>query len=243
MTGSKQVYLTGKNFIDRIVKGERNFSGVLLEKGFDAAKSAAEAGLTKEKFPDIVSDSPFIFSNSVFEEINLTNFQLEGSIAENAEFKKCNFQYAHISRGDFSKSVFESCNFSHAMLNDISFIGCRCAGTIFDNAVCGAANFWKSVLCDAAFIRANLEESIFCETDLRNADLTMANLKKSNFWKAVVDGTCFFKSKLYSANLKGVISMNNARLLEYGIFRRTRVSSDEQALLSAKMIHYFFDRI
>lgn len=121
--------ISGPEFVERILKGERDFSGMNLDN-FDAKKYSE---LRKYLPQNIKRASPLIFIRSSLSNVNFSGLYLPYTIAVDADFS-----YANLSG-----SLLDHSNFSRAILSNADLSNCSAEWTKFFNANITEANFRK----------------------------------------------------------------------------------------------------
>ncbi len=88
------------------------------------------------------------FSNSSFQEVNLSNSTITGS------FLSCDFTNANFQKVRASEVVFDKCNFSKTKLKKASFYNCKFIECDFTNANFGGGSLGGSIFdsCNLAHI-------------------------------------------------------------------------------------------
>lgn len=186
--------MPGLEFITKIViAGERNFSHIKLEEGFDfsADKDALEtfkAYLLKNKHS---YHDPLIISNSEFSQVY---FNLHSVILSNVKGENTNFYRASFGGVYFYKSQFSGADFSEVMLasaprSSASFRNCNFNGACIKKADLRQGHFTGSTFQDADISYAVLAGADFRYADLRRVKglETTLGLNSAIFEKTIVN--------------------------------------------------------
>ena len=170
------IFVKGKEFIKKILSGERSFSGIELEEGFylcgDDSFDELQEYLKKcdlkenpinikgSKLRHLDADGlylPFVRANGV----NLKHAALMGANLENAQLEMSDLRYARLSRVKLTNADLRNADLRLADLNLASLIGAN--------------------LNEADFEAADLEY-----TNMKSADLKgVKNLQWARFLKTV----------------------------------------------------------
>src|SRR3989344_1245814 len=166
-------YMKGKDFVKKILEGERDFSRIKLENGFnltdfegfrDLQTYLQEADL--QKYPIILDYAALMYINAsglYLPYVNGRKINLERASLERANLEGANFWEANLREANFWGA-----NFWEANLREANFWGAILWSADLSGADLSGANFW----------RANLEIARKLETVL--------NLDKANLYGAIV---------------------------------------------------------
>jgi fluoroquinolone resistance protein len=157
-----------------------------------------------------------------FEACTFERVRLAGANLTDAVFSSCSFfdsearEGCDFSRADLEGATFENCNlamakFGLATLFDVTFKQCKAAGADFEDArfaktvggrvAVSRVRFVGTMLDMASFRQAGLDDCLFSECSLRQADLRQISASSADFRD----------SDLSEANLNGAI-LDNADL-------------------------------
>ena len=170
------IFVKGKEFIKKILSGERDFSGIELEEGFDLCGDDGFSELQEyfkksdlrenpiniewSKLRRLDADGlylPFVQAKGV----NLKHAALMGANLENAQLEMSDLRYARLSRVKLTNADLRNADLRLADLNLASLI--------------------KAILSGADFEAADLEY-----TNMKSADLKgVKNLQWARFLKTV----------------------------------------------------------
>jgi len=143
------IFVKGKEFIKKILSGERNFSGIELEEGFDLCGDEGfdelQGYLNKcdfKKDPINIEGSklrhldadglylPFVRAKGV----NLKHAALMGANLENAQLENADLRYARLARVKLANANLKNADLRLADLNLASLIGATLTEADFDVA-------------------------------------------------------------------------------------------------------------
>src|SRR3989344_3491955 len=191
-------YMKGKDFVKKILEGERDFSRIKLENGFnltdfegfrDLQTYLQEADL--QKYPIILDYAALMYINA------------SGLYLPYVNGRKINLERANLERANLEGANFWEANLWEAILWSADLSGADLSG----------ANFWRANLEGANLPRANLEGA-----NLREANLWRADLSGANLWRADLSEAILWGADLSGADLSGAIlwraNLEIARKLE-----------------------------
>jgi len=170
------IFVKGKEFIKKILSGERNFSGIELEEGFDLCGDEGFDELQEylkkcdfkegpiniegSKLRHLDADGlyfPFVRARGV----NLKHATLMGANLENAQFENADLRYTRLARVKLASANLKNADLRLADLNLAFLVG--------------------AILTEADFDAADLEF-----TNMKSADLKgVRNLQWARFLKTV----------------------------------------------------------
>src|SRR3989344_3107986 len=213
-------YMKGKDFVKKILEGERDFSRIKLENGFnltdfegfrDLQTYLQEADL--QKYPIILDYAALMYINASGlylpyvngRKINLERANLERAILEGANFWEANLREANFWGANFWEANLREANFWGAILWSADLSGADLSG----------ANFWRANLEGANLRGANLEEANLREAILWGADLSGADLSGAILWRANLEIARKLETvlNLDKANLYGAIVTEKERAI------------------------------
>ena len=141
------IFIKGDEFVKKILSGERDFSGIELEEGFDLcgregfdelqrhlkASNLKEDPINIEgsKLRHLDADGlyfPFVRANGV----NLKHAALMGANLENAQLEKSDLRYAKLCVAKLNNAELKNADLRLADLNLASLIGASLIGTDFE---------------------------------------------------------------------------------------------------------------
>ena len=147
----KRIYMSGEEFVQKLLDGEKNFSDVVLEPGFGLSRH--------ERFPEIqkVLDEGATEDKPVFcERADFTGLDADGV---NLPYLKANgacFKQATFMEGKFESSEFERCDFRYARLPQADMKACHFRDADFRQADLNLALLNSSLFSGANMAGANL---------------------------------------------------------------------------------------
>jgi len=167
------IYMAGNELVKKILGGERDFSGIQLENGFDLNASGVfeqiQAYLDKESerlVPYIdnkcftrecsaLADNEFKFFLS-----DMTGFKAEGLVLPFIDASYARFCNAKLSRANFHHGEFDQANFTGADLSDASLSWSDLQDAIFNRASMSGADISYSKIGGAKFRRTKMGERL-----------------------------------------------------------------------------------
>lgn len=177
------VAVEGAEFVQKILSGERDFSGIDLEEGFDLCGYSGFDELQEylqkadlEKIPINIEGSklrhldadglylPFVQANGA----NLKHAALMGANLEGAGFEKADLRYVRLARGNLANANLRDADLRLADLNCASLVNTILTGTNFGAADLEYANMQNADLKDVK----NLEWA----RSVRTVNFQFANL-------------------------------------------------------------------
>jgi uncharacterized protein YjbI with pentapeptide repeats len=155
---TKNEEISGEEFIEAILNGERNLSRIKLEKNCDLTRC--------ERFPDL---QEYFVQDGYKDRIDISYSELKGVIA-----RKIDWCFVIAKGTDLEGADLSGADLYRAKLGGANLKGARLAG----------ANLWGADLSGADLTGAYLIEANLTEAVLDNADLTKAELQKANLYNA-----------------------------------------------------------
>ena len=197
--------MTGEEFVEKILAGVRDFSGINLEKKFylDEHKRFQEMQdyLKRQdlgKNPIIINDSAFMhlqaqdlylpfvrgseadLSGADLAGAYLVKALLVGADLMRANLVEANLEEANIKQADLVRANLKGANLEGTFLKGADFRGANLNGANLERAYLGFANFEGANLEEAKLLGANLNGANLEGADLRGADLSgVMNLGKA----------------------------------------------------------------
>lgn len=219
-------YMSGNEFVQKILAGERDFQNIRLEPAFNLRFHEAYQDLNNLLKFSGDWRNPFNISGSSFICLN-AELDWRSTIGKNVLF------YGAILKGsyfDYSK-MHESC-FEHANLDGVSFHNARLRQANFEYANLNRANFMRVRAFGASFGHANLSNAMFYRANLRHADFQDANLLAAGFDKVNLEDTTFNNANLSGAKITDVKNLEKAHGLDHAIYILTCVDSETKKILN-----------
>jgi len=158
---SEEVFrqMTGADFVGRLLTGERDFSNIELEEGFDLSGHGLFERLRRYLEQQDLQNNPVVISHSKLRYLNAEGLHLAFVKAVNANLEGAHFAGANLDGADFENAVLTNVDLSQSNLRN--------------------ANLMNSDLSVADLRLADLENANLDGTQLIAADLRGAhNLEK-----------------------------------------------------------------
>ncbi len=158
--------LRGEEFIRKVLHGDRYFTAVRLEEGFDFTK--AEDYSTLRRYLEKNGHRKLEVTDSEFRYIRAPELMLARLQGERA-----NFEGSYLVGGEFGNAELEQACFREADLTGADFSGARLTRAVLEKATLAdccldEADLTEAKLQKARLHRANLNEANLARTDLRN---------------------------------------------------------------------------
>lgn len=212
MATSSLTQVTGKELIQRLLAGEREFSRTRI---------APEAGaLDKEAaYPSLLA---YLRGQDLRAEpikaagVDWRGLRAPGLFFEFASLLGSNLSGAVLTDASFRRIDAVGASFKGANLSKATFVAARLGEADFTNAVMQDADFYEANLAAARFTGADLTRSFVIRTALKDVDLTGANLSEVF---------------LYRADLRGATGLDKTKDLGTAKFYRTIITAKEQAAI------------
>ena len=150
--------MKGKEFVKKILKGERDFSRIELETGFDLVGYEGFAEMQRiirnerEFDPAAHQQSSLILDSSKLVNLKADGIYLPNARGDKADFRGSSFKKACLEYGEFFKGNFRQTNLEEANLQNASL---RCA------------QFYGACLTAANVSGTNFEMANFEVADIR----------------------------------------------------------------------------
>ncbi len=263
LTGSDLPIRTLRNmkreeFIERILKGERDFSNIRFEPR--TFLSLYEEGFRKmDKYlrfyvdeiledPVVLNDSEFIgvVANELFlpfvrgERAYMRRIHLERAYLRGADFKGVNLEGGflwgvNLWGANLEGAYIQGANLEDAELGEANLRNAYLWGAYLGSADLRKADLEGANLGRAVLRRANLEGANLKNANLAEADLRWADLKDANLEGADLEGADLRGAYLKETNLIGVKNLSKAIHLEEAIFLNVRASEEDRRVIEEAM--------
>jgi uncharacterized protein YjbI with pentapeptide repeats len=232
--------ITGHHFVDKILSGEKNFSGVRIEKGFDlnASERFAEFSAYLKEIDHL--STPFNFENVEMTEFTGHEMIFPYSNWKGAKLEACVFTKSNFDEADFTGAKMKRVNLAGARLMAVNFTEAHLEMANLEEAFLEGTTFWKAVLIDANLLKANLRDALICEADLLRADFTLADLTKCNLWGSSAVETIWKNTNLSETLFKGIRNLEQSKSLARARFYKTRLGRIEHEIVHAAIEKRFF---
>ncbi len=210
-------YMSGNEFVRKILSGERDYSGIRLEAGFSLNGHESFNTLQDYLKKQDLRKSPIILSGSKLVDIGASEIHLPFTIAKETRFSDSTFENADFYGANFSGASFYdaslfSANLENAILRDAGIAGASFneanlkradLSSIFDE--CGDAVTWF-LYADLSY--ATFKDSYFlcAMTDFSGANLEGANFENAELFKFLD----FEGANLRNANMRGMKFRNTS---------------------------------
>jgi len=205
MTGRPLRKMRGLDFVERMLSGERMFSGIELEERFDLTACdrfpELQSYLKLQPFngnPIVLSQSRLIGLKAIG--LNLPYLEADDTVLKDANLRDCQLMWSNFWNANLSNVNFGHANLDHANLEE----------SILESAYLGGAN-----LADAKLGNARLRFASFEHTDVLRADFKHVNFRE--------------------ADLRKSIHLNTAENLGLASYDRTVVSTYEKTIIEKEL--------
>lgn len=224
----KRIEMKGKEFMEKILKGERNFSRIKLEENFKLSVYNPEGFYEMQIY--------LIAQNLKDNPINIQYSEFPGFCAERLHLpytkgKEANFKKANLWRANFEGANLEGTHFDEADLKGATLDRSNLMGANFFMSDLRVASLKKANLCRAYLWRAKCGGADFSEADFEGANLGWANLEGACLEKANLEKTVFLRTDLINADLRFARNLNHTQNLETANFLETVVNEDEKGII------------
>jgi uncharacterized protein YjbI with pentapeptide repeats len=206
--GSAVTVTSGSEFIDAILGGQRDFTGLCLEDNFSLDGHRFARDVQSYLLSANLEEQPLVLNRGRLKGLRATHLNLafteaEGADCANANFTGCVFRHALLRGVGFQAITLCEANLEFADMH----------AAFLHNANCTDANFHGvylhgSVLNDAVFDRAKLTEAHLdsaysLRASFRHADLSGAELTYGVFRNATFCGATLTGARLHWAQFRG----------------------------------------
>lgn len=202
----------GEEFIKKVLEGERDFSGIKLEKRFDLSGHEGFGELQQYLKAQDFEKRPIILENARLRYVKARGLYLPFVKARNADITGAEFREANLSHSDFGYGKF---NYAHLENTELSNMNLEYA--ILKMAHFTNSNLEYSNLKDALLVRTVFRDANLSYSDLRNTKIGWANFQNTNF---------------EHADLRDVKNLRDSLNLDSAKFFETKVTSKEKAIIS-----------
>ena len=209
-------YLSGDEFIRKIMEGERDFSHIKFEDNYKIDKSDAYYDLRNYLNTVGISQDPVIMNNSECVGVSFKYMNLSNLVSQNTDFKGSDFQKSNLSDSVLTGSKFDKCSLPHS-----NFYNSELNSVSFKYSNLNFANFEFSNMSKSNLFGSTARETNFHGCDFSEASLRGLNANRSNF-KDVV---------FYNSNLLDIINFDKAINLEFANYFKTKVSEKSKIVI------------
>lgn len=231
--------LSGESFIDRILGGQFDFKGVVLEKSFDLSGHPRYQEL-QEYLRRSTDSATFDFSGGRLVDLKARGWQVPGSRWVGAALDGCDLSEAHLELADLSQATLKRANLGRCALTGATCIEANLENANLEEARLEGVNFWKARLRQAIFHKAQLRDALICEADLSGADFSSCDLTKGNLWGSALEGASFSNALLRETQIKGVRELEKVIGLSRARFRKCRMGKAERDHILQAMDRFAF---
>lgn len=218
--------MSGKELVDKILRGERDFSKIKLEESFNLSGYEGFNKLQRYLKKQDLFREPINIEHSEFRYLRAERLYMPYTQG-NCAF----FGGAYLFGADFRKSHFEEANFKASNLEEAKFRKAHLYHADFRIALLRNANFEKANLDGGDFLLADLCGANFEEAKLRIANFEGANLTGANLQYANISLSILTNANFRGAKLKHIKNLFRTYNLETADFHETKVSQDEFLIL------------
>lgn len=160
-------YMGGREFVRRLLSGERDFSRIRLEEGFNFDDPNFTHNLSTYLLNRDLSKDKIILHGSELRYVKLNNYNLAYTCGEGVDFTGANladsnFQRAYFAKSSFLQAILSNVNFKGVCLNYADLRESKLHFTSFSHASLDHADLREAVLNDVSF-----ECTTLYGTDLR----------------------------------------------------------------------------
>ena len=203
--------MSGEEFVREVLGGERDFSGIALEAGFDLSGydgfNEMQAYLKEQN----LSRNPVIITGSKFYRVKARDLYLPY-----AKGRKAVLREADLGGADLVGAVLERADLERAVL----------AGAFLPGADLKRADLERAVLAGAVLVGADLKRANLERAVLEGADLREAVLRGAVLRGAVLEGAV-----LRRADLRGVRKLEYSVNLGSASYGGTIVTPEEKSVI------------
>jgi len=219
--------VSGESLLDRLLGGQCDFKGIVLERAFDLSGHPRFAEL-QERLRRSADSGALDFSGARLTDLKARGWQVPGSIWVGAQLDGCDFSEAQFDLADLSRASLCRANLGRCALTGATCVEINLESSNLEEAKLDGVNFWKGRLRNAIFHKAQLRDALLCEADLSGADFSACDLTKGNLWGASLEGASFARALLRETQIKGVRELDKALGLSRARYRKCRMGRAER---------------
>ena len=201
--------MSGEELINKILGGERDFSGINLEVGFKFSRHDGYNNLKDYLRNNATEEKPpYNFASSKLVMMTAKELYLPFASFENADFKA-----AEIYDSDFTKANFNNAYFWAATIQDSNFSEANLEGAYLKQTTLSGINFTGANMKGVDLIEADLQFVQFNSANLQNAKMNGVGdgaIISNNFEGANLEGATYTKEELESFDKTN--DMNNSSI-------------------------------
>lgn len=154
------VFMKGREFVQKVLSGERDFSNIELEQDFDLSGCEAFDELQAYLKDADLEEKPLIVENSKFRQLDADGLYLPFIKANNANFKHGTFMAANFENGQFENTDFRYARLAQASMKN--------------------SNLQNSDLRQADLYLSSLVGTILTGADFSGASLQFTNMQAAD---------------------------------------------------------------
>ncbi|MDP8218298.1 MAG: pentapeptide repeat-containing protein [Candidatus Theseobacter exili] len=170
------VFMKGAEFIRKILSGERNFSGIELEEGFDLCGDDGFDELQKYLRKSDLKGNPISIEGA-----KLRHLDADGLYVPFLKAKGVNLKHAALMGANLEKAQLETADLRYARLSRAMLSGANLKDADLRLADLNLASLIESILSGADFEAVDLEYTNMAKADLKG----IKNLQWARFLKTV----------------------------------------------------------
>jgi uncharacterized protein YjbI with pentapeptide repeats len=223
-----RTYLSGDEFVRKLLEGEKDFRVVNVEDGLDLTAHEAHEEIRlalKEEYGGGHEGEPLLIGTSSFRQLKAPGLDLcfRG--------KSADLTGAIFAGASLHKTVFEAVHLEGADLSNV-----RAYWVPFSQVYAEGANFSGAGLMGAGFFQASLKKVNFRDARLSGAWFKYANCNGADFRKADLGEANFNRAKLTGAQ-----NLGEAKNLETATFLHTAADGPvRESILNAMQQRPYF---
>jgi len=208
--------MKGEEFVRKILAGEKDFSRIKLEDGFDLAGYKGFTEMQEYLIKNNLQRNPLLLDSSELIGINAYGLYLPFVRGSYADLRKADLREAYLTRACLWRANLREACLWRAKL--------------------GGADLWEADLWRANLREVNLRKADLKKADLREADLGVADLEGADLWKANlreadISRAYFRRTDFEEADLRGVKNLEDTLSIDHANFYKTRVTEREKAII------------
>ena len=257
----RKIIIPGKEFVKKVLEGERDFKNIKLEPNFDFHSCEGFSDMQRYLKNENLYENPIILNGSelirikaqelyipftkarnvVFDHVDLSNAYIECCDLTSAEFRGSILDGSHL-RGSNMKNatlLYTSANntyFEETVLKDSCIRGCKMKRANFERSDLESSDFRNADLIKAKFEEANLKHACFKHCYLERVDFWSSNMKGGRFISCDMNDTNFFKTNIERAcfidsDMRNVTGLASSINLRKAEFENIKVDSDTAKII------------
>lgn len=226
------IFISGNEFVEKILSGERDFQNLRLEPGFNLSMHESYKDLNiRQKFVS-VKTNPYLISGSSF---LFLNAELDWSYAIG---KNTSFYGANLNKSDFRHSILQGSDFTHTNLEHSNFYRANLRHSRFDYSNLQNASFNYASLNGVSFQSSYLRDANLGNAKLKYVNFKDANLTFASLMNADLDCAHFNNTNLSLTTLENAKNLDKVSNLNWALYHFTRVSIEGKKIIEQKLKEY-----